>query len=65
MMYEAGLVNDTNPRVTSADGHVGCQDGPVVGLGVVHLHTGQVTRPVISANHVEGTVVSDDLQIFL
>ena len=61
VMYEAGLVDDTDPRVAPPDGHVGCQDCPGVGLGVVHLHTGQVTGPVISTNHVEGAVVSDDL----
>ena len=61
MMYEAGLVNDTNARVAPPDGHVGCQDGPGVGLGAVHLHTGQVTGPVITSNHVESAVVSDNL----
>ena len=61
MMYEARLVDDTNPRVTPPDGHVGCQHGPGVGLGAVHLHAGQVAGPVISSNHVEGAVVSDDL----
>ena len=62
-LYEAGLVNDTDPSVTSPDGHVSGENGPGVGLGVVHLHRGQVTGPVISANHVEGSVVSDDLAI--
>ena len=52
MMYEARLVDDTHPRVTPSDGHVGHEDGPGVGLGVVHLHTGQVTGPIVSTNHV-------------
>ena len=60
-LYEAGLVNYTDPSVTSPDGHVSSENGPGVGLGVVHLHTGQVTGSVISADHVEGAVMSDDL----
>ena len=60
-LYEAWLVNDTNSSVTPADGHVGSEDGPSVGLGVEHLHTGQVAGAVISTNHVEGAIVSDDL----
>ena len=61
VMYEAGLVNDTDPGVTPPDGHVGCEHSPGVGLGAVHLHTGQVTGSVISSDHVEGAVMSDDL----
>ena len=58
--YEAGLINDTHPSIASANGHVSSEDSPGVGLRAVHLNTGQVAGPVITANHVENSVVSDN-----
>lgn len=56
---EAGFVNDGHPGVAAANGHVGGQHGPGVGLGVVHLHAGQVAGPVVAPYDVQYAAVGD------
>ena len=57
-LQEAGLVYDTDPCITPANGHVCCQNRPSVCLRIVHLHTCKVAGTIITTNHIDHTTVA-------